>query len=126
MTTVEIESYDDFRGDAVASSAEKDRIIQVLRERESDAVSVFRADEWLWSDKGLACLPASETLIVASVVAETEKAWLLTQNSDVEDPDASDAQTDWVPKSVARQYAAGEDGVERDGQPQRFIGDYHD
>lgn len=124
MTTVEVSSYDDLRGDAVSSAREKDRIIQALADTESDAKSVFRADEWLWSDKALEPVAGLETIVVARTVAETEDAWLLTQAEDLEDPDASDPRTDWVPKSVTRQYVASKEGIETDEQPQAFLGDW--
>jgi hypothetical protein len=120
MTEVEIETAEDFQGDAVSTPREKDRILQTLA-AQGDERDVYRAEAWLWEDKGLACLPKSETLVAARVVAETEKAWLLSQNEETEDPDSQDAETDWVPKSVARRYVAAENGVDADSSSQAFL-----
>ncbi len=123
MTTVEIATAADFEGDQVATAKEQDRILQLL-DGHGETHDVYRADAWLWKSKGLEALSQTETLVLARVVAETDKAWLLSQNDEVEDPDASDPRTDWIPKSVTRQYVASEDGVELSGQPQAFLKDW--
>lgn len=120
MTDVVIETAEDFQGDAVSTAREKDRILQVLAEH-GDTHDMYRAEEWLWEDKGLEVLSKTETLVMARAVAETEKAWLLTQNDEVEDPDSQDAHTDWVPKSQVRRYVAAENGVDPDSSSQAFL-----
>lgn len=120
MTEVEIETAEDFQGDAVSTPREKDRILQVLAEH-GDTHDMYRAEAWLWEDKGLEVLSKTETLVMARAVAETEKAWLLTQNGEKEDPDSQDAYTDWVPKSQVRRYVAAEDGVDPESSSQAFL-----
>lgn len=123
MTTVEVSAWADLDGDAVASAAEKDRIVDVL-DRNGDTMDVFHAEEWLWEDKSVEVLSNRPALVAARVVAETEKAWLITQNGEVDDPGADDHHTDWVPKSVARRYVAETDGIDTDNQPQAFLKDW--
>lgn len=121
MTTVTIATAEDFQGDAVSTAREKDRILQVLDEH-GDTHDMFRADEWLWDDKGLEALSKTETLVMARVVAETDDAWLISQNDEVENPGADDHHTDWVPKSVARRYVADEEeGVDPESSSQSFL-----
>jgi len=127
MTTVTVSEYDDLVGDQVSSSAEKDVILMLLR-GESDESRVFRADDWLWADKSLETHASHDTLVDGRILAETDKAYLVTQlGSEYQDEDlsADDPQTDWVPKSVVRMYVPDtDDGVDPDSSPQRFIGDY--
>lgn len=124
MTPVEVSSYRDLEGDAVASSGEKDRIVQLLQD-EGDEGRAFRADEWLWEDKSLEA-GRFGTVVAGRVLAETEKAYLVTQlgkNYQDGEISAEDPQTDWVPKSVVRMYRPGEEGVQSTG-PQSFLGEY--
>lgn len=122
MTTVTVTSYKDLKGDQVSSASEKDRIIQLL-DSEPEGTKVFRADEWLWEDDPLE--PGRfGTVVAGTVLAETEKAYLVTQldPDEYEEIDADDPQTDWVPKSVVRIYEKGSP-IDNTG-PQSFLGDY--
>lgn len=123
MTEVTVTGHEDLQGDQVSTSTEKDRILQLLR-HESDRVRAFRADEWLWESKSLETTSRHETLVSAEIIAESEKAYLITQldQENYEEVGADDPQTDWVPKSVVRVYKPGSK-VENNG-PQGFLGDY--
>ena len=125
MTTVTVTSYEDLQGDQVSSASEKDRIIQLLQSEGSETV-VFRADKWLWEDKPLET-GRFGTVVAARIIAESEKAYLVTQLPAEEYIDAEigadDPQTAWVPKSVVRVYEQGESEIESTG-PQGFLKDF--
>lgn len=120
MTTITVRSYKDLKGDQVSTSAEKDRIIQCLQD-DDETLVVFRADEWLWEDKSLEA-GRFGTVVAGSILAETEKAFLVTQlaQEQYEEIDADDPQTDWVPKSVVRVYERGGNEIKNTG-PQSFL-----
>lgn len=127
MTTITVTGYADLKGDQVSTTSEKDAILDALDDAD-DSLRAFRAEAWLWEDKSLETSHRHDTLVYGSIVAETEKAYLVTQLSEqyeTDEIDASDPQTDWVPKSVVRVYKAGEEGINSTG-PQSFLGDYSD
>jgi len=126
MTTATVSEYADLVGDQVSSSAEKDVILMLLR-GESDAVRVFRGESWVWDEKSLETHPSHETLVAGRVIAETQKGMLVTQLGDAyqdEDITADDPQTDWIPKSVVREYRPDPEQGVTNTSPQKFIGDY--
>ena len=123
-----VSGYSDLVDVENITETEADTILSILDD-ESDALRVFVADEWLWTDKGLDNNPRAERVVSGRIIAETEKAYLVTQlgtNYNDEQIDASQPQTDWVPKSVVQVLAADpEAGVQSTG-PQSFLGEYAD
>jgi len=123
MNTIEVSSFDDLEGDQFASQKAKDRIAMILRDdREA---TLFVLEDWLVDYKPLEVAEGTDQLIRARVEYETEKAWLLTQADpeEFDEVDATTPQTDWVPKSQARQYVASE-GADIDTGNQAFLGGY--
>jgi len=124
MTTVTVDEYDTVR-ESGASTREADRILQSLTDAD-EALCVFRAEPWVWEDNDLEALSHHETLVRGVPIAETEKAWLVTQQ-DHDDPDdisAEDEQTAWVAKSVTTRYRQADEGVDKTSSPQGFLGDF--
>lgn len=127
MTTITVSGYEDLKGDGVLTASEKDAILDALDDAD-DLLRAFWADSWLWEDKDLETSHRHDTLVYGAIIASTEKAYLVTQLSEeyeTDEIDASDPQTDWVPKSVVRVYKADADGINSTG-PQAFLGDYGD
>lgn len=108
MTCVEVEDYDDLRGDQTIGSRRKDLVLDTLAD---GADAVLRLEDWLVEDKSLASMESVDDLFAGRLLHETEKAYLFTTRTDVDDPDADQPGTDWVPKSQARVYLAADDDV---------------
>ena len=108
MTRVEVEDYDDLRGDQTIGSRRKDLVLDRLSE---GADAVLRLEDWLVEEKSLAAMESVDDLFAGRLLHETEKAYLFTTRTDVDDPDADQPGTDWVPKSQARVYVATDDDV---------------
>jgi len=123
MNSITVSSFDDLDGDQYAPQKLKDRIAMILRDNPN--ATLFVVEDWLAEQKPLEPAAGTDRLILADVVYETEKAWLLTQ-ADPEEFDEIDATThltDWIPKSQARKYVAAE-GAEIDTGNQAFLGGY--
>ncbi len=108
MTRVEVEDYDDLRGDQTIGSRRKDLVLDTLAD---GADAVLRLEDWLVEDKSLAAMASVDDLFAGRLLHETEKAYLFTTRTDVDDPDADQPGTDWVPKSQSRVYLAADDDV---------------
>lgn len=108
MTRVEVEGYDDLRGDQTIGSRRKDLVLDTLAD---GADAVLRLEDWLVEEKSLAAMESVDDLFAGRLLHETEKAYLFTTRTDVDDPDADQPGTDWVPKSQARVYVATDDDV---------------
>jgi hypothetical protein len=108
MTRVEVEDYDDLRGDQTIGSRRKDLVLDTLAD---GADAVLRLEDWLVEEKSLAAMESVDDLFAGRLLHETEKAYLFTTRTDVDDPDADQPGTDWVPKSQARVYVATDDDV---------------
>jgi len=127
MTEVEVGEYDDLRGDRVLNSRGKDIVV---RELADGASAVLRLEDWLTDEKSFDSVDDVhvDDLFLGRVIADTEKAYLFTQEPpDVQDPDADEPGTDWVPKSQARVYVPkdGQDaGDIDDSTPQRGLTDF--
>jgi hypothetical protein len=125
MTEVKVGEYRDLKGDQVINSRAKDI---VLRELADGAKAVLRLEDWLVEQKSFESVDDVhvDDLFPGRVIAETDKAYLFTQEPpDVRDPDADKPGTDWVPKSCARVYVPKDD-LERvdDATPQRGLTDF--
>lgn len=108
MTTIEVADYEDLRGDRVIGSRRKDLVLEHL----GDGVdAVLRLEDWLVEQKSLASIESVDDLFAGRLLHETEKAYLFTTRTDVDDPDADEPGTDWIPKSQARVYVAKDDDV---------------
>ena len=119
MTTVKIQSYDDLRGDQILHSRGKDAVLDELK---NGADAVLWLDDWLVDEKSLEPIARNVAgltqLFIVRKIAETEKAWLVTQSTEG-DPDADEPGTDWVPRSAARLYVrTGDPGDVEDSTPQ--------
>lgn len=125
MTEVKVGEYSDLKGDRVINSRAKDI---VLRELAAGAKAVLRLEDWLVAEKSFESVDDVhvDDLFVGRVIADTEKAYLFTQEPpDVRDPDANEPGTDWVPKSQARLYVPKDDlGSVDDATPQRGLTDF--
>jgi len=108
MTRVEVEDYDDLRGDQTIGSRRKDLVLDTLAD---GADAVLRLEDWLVEEKSLVAMESVDDLFAGRLLHETEKAYLFTTRTDVDDPDADQPGTDWVPKSQARVYVATDDDV---------------
>lgn len=108
MTKIEVADYDDLRGDQVIGSRRKDLVLDALAD---DADAVVRLEDWLVDEKSLSSIESVDDLFAGRLLHETEKAYLFTTRTDVDDPDADEAGTDWIPKSQARVYVAKDDDV---------------
>lgn len=131
VVKVDVESYEDLRGDAVIHSRAKDAI---LRELDDGADAVLWLEEWLVPKKSFSMLGSVsglDQIVAGRVVAETEGdedsdgAYLFTQTDD-DDPAPSAPGTDWVPRGYSRLYVdATDDGDDVDATvPQRGLGDF--
>lgn len=125
MTTVDVDEYDDLRGDQVINSREKDAVLDALGD---GASAVLWLEDWLVGEKELepiANIDALSQLFPGRIVAETEKAYLFTTTSK-DDPDAAEPGTDWVPKSSSRAYVGPDNDDDVDDQtPQRGLFDFN-
>lgn len=123
MTRVEVEDYDDLRGDQTIGSRRKDLVLDTLAD---GADAVLRLEDWLVEEKSLASMASVDDLFAGRLLHETEKAYLFTTRDDVDDPDADQPGTDWVPKSQARVYVAADDdvGVDASTKAHASLDDY--
>jgi hypothetical protein len=127
MTEIDVDEYDDLRGDEVLHSKGRD---VVLKELESGTEAVLWMEDWLVDEKELDPLgPVSDLrqLFTGRKVAETDAAFLITQTDD-RDPDADAPGTEWVPKSSTRLYVRGavdeDDEDDREYPSQRGLTDF--
>jgi hypothetical protein len=123
MTTIEVADYDDLRGDRVIGSRRKDLVLDALAD---GADAVVRLEDWLVDDKSLEPIESVDDLFAGRLLHETEKAYLFTTRTDVDDPDADEPGTDWVPKSQARVYIAKDDdaGVDASTKAHASLDDF--
>lgn len=123
MTTVEVDEYEDLRGDEILHSKAKDVVLKELR---NGTDAVLWLDDWLVDEKTLDSLgevSGLEQLFTGRKIAETDKAILFTQTGE-RDPDADAHGTDWVPKSASRLYLGPDDPDDVDDRtPQRGLTD---